>query len=188
MKKLIAGLALAAFSLMAQAQNLVVNGNFENNLNAWTEVVSGSPPATQHGVINFTPSGPNNFYSVGTSDPTTLSQSINTVAGTLYDLSFELRGVTSPEVPINYAKVLFGNYSYEPANFYGGSFTRFTYKGLLAGTGPSLLSFTASSDISFVHLDNISVQVSAVPEPETYAMMLLGLALVGYVAQRRRKA
>ena len=32
------------------------------------------------------------------------------------------------------------------------------------------------------------IQVSAVPEPETYALMLAGLGLVGWVASRRRKA
>jgi len=32
-----------------------------------------------------------------------------------------------------------------------------------------------------------SVTVSAVPEPETYAMMLAGLAMIGAVARRRRK-
>ena len=30
------------------------------------------------------------------------------------------------------------------------------------------------------------IQVTAVPEPETYALMLAGLGLVGWVASRRR--
>jgi hypothetical protein len=33
-----------------------------------------------------------------------------------------------------------------------------------------------------------SYEVTAVPEPETYAMLLAGLGLVGAMARRRRKA
>lgn len=40
----------------------------------------------------------------------------------------------------------------------------------------------------FFFIDNITVtSISAVPEPETYAMMLSGLGLVGFVARRRSK-
>ena len=35
-------------------------------------------------------------------------------------------------------------------------------------------------------LDNVDMQVSAVPEPETYAMMLAGLGLLGFAARRRK--
>lgn len=35
---------------------------------------------------------------------------------------------------------------------------------------------------------NIALKVTAVPEPETYAMMLAGLGLVGVVARRRKKS
>jgi PEP-CTERM motif len=36
--------------------------------------------------------------------------------------------------------------------------------------------------------DNITVNTSAVPEPETWAMMILGFALIGGLARRRRLA
>ncbi len=35
-------------------------------------------------------------------------------------------------------------------------------------------------------LDNADIQVSAVPEPETYAMLLAGLGLLGFAARRRK--
>jgi hypothetical protein len=36
------------------------------------------------------------------------------------------------------------------------------------------------------YADQLVVRVSAVPEPETYAMMIAGLGLMGYVARRRK--
>ena len=37
------------------------------------------------------------------------------------------------------------------------------------------------------YLDNVSV-LAAVPEPESYAMMLLGLGLLGFMARRKTAA
>ena len=186
MKKIIAGIVVAACSWMTQAASLVINGDFTDGLNGWDEVAPANT-ASQHGVITFG-SSTNKFYSVGTTEPTSLSQSLNTVAGTRYDLSFQLRAITAPESLKNFSKVVFGSATYFPLSYDDGSFTTFTYKGLLAGPALTTLTFTASSDKSFVHLDNVSVQVSAVPEPETYAMLLLGIGFIGCAMQRRRKA
>ena len=39
-----------------------------------------------------------------------------------------------------------------------------------------------------VGIDNINFdQVAVVPEPETYAMLLAGLGLVGFMARRRKQ-
>lgn len=43
------------------------------------------------------------------------------------------------------------------------------------------------TDLDFAALDDIGWQVATVPEPETYAMMLAGLGLVGWMAGRRRR-
>jgi hypothetical protein len=39
-----------------------------------------------------------------------------------------------------------------------------------------------------VEFDNVRLDVSPVPEPETYGMMLMGLGLMGFVARRRKQA
>lgn len=69
-----------------------------------------------------------------------------------------------------------------------------TFIGFAAGVGEKFTSFSLTSaqgsgsapGITDVQLGN-SV-VSAVPEPETYAMLLAGLGLMGFVARRRNKA
>jgi hypothetical protein len=38
-----------------------------------------------------------------------------------------------------------------------------------------------------VYWDNLSYQVAAVPEPSTWAMMILGFAGVGFMAYRRSR-
>lgn len=200
MKKLMTGFALAAFSVFAQAQ--VVNGGFEDGgLQGWTQTRNASPAPT--GVTPSVLGSSEHYYSTGLylaaagTAPATvdkgsfLTQQIQTAANTFYTFSFDYSGILNPGGgDSNYLKVMFGNQTlFEDNNFQKNVPTTVTYNGLLAGTGGNvLLSFAASSIKSYVHLDNIVMEVSAVPEPETYAMLLAGLCLIGYSLQRRRQA
>lgn len=40
----------------------------------------------------------------------------------------------------------------------------------------------------YMAIDNLQFVTAAIPEPETYAMMLAGLGLMGFVARRRKRA
>ena len=51
----------------------------------------------------------------------------------------------------------------------------------IQGTCPSMVFSSNGGNISF---DNI--QITAVPEPETYAMLLAGWVAVGFMTRRRR--
>lgn len=59
----------------------------------------------------------------------------------------------------------------------------FGIPGFLYGNG----FFGIPDTSSVVKFDNLSFTISAVPEPETYAMLLAGLGLIGFVGCRKNK-
>lgn len=56
-----------------------------------------------------------------------------------------------------------------------------------AGGFDSIQVTTAENHNGFFAMDDFRFQVAAVPEPSTYALMIGGLGLVGFMARRRRQ-
>ncbi len=131
--------------------------------------------------------------------PGLLSQDVGGLtAGSVYKLTFNYAlaqqvgfdGVNND----NYWQVGFGNSSAKTAmlsipndGFSGWKTATMYFK---SGGIDQVLSFmangTAPGAPPFLLLDNVNL--SAVPEPETWGMMLAGFGLVGFVARRRRAA
>lgn len=64
--------------------------------------------------------------------------------------------------------------------------TGFTFSGLAAGSyALNVLGYATGSTGGF-YAGGFIAETAPVPEPETYALMLAGLGLVGFVASRRR--
>lgn len=61
------------------------------------------------------------------------------------------------------------------------------YFNVWSSAGTTFKSVTFNSTSYAMETDNHSFILAAVPEPETYAMLLAGLGLVGFAARRRAK-
>lgn len=64
----------------------------------------------------------------------------------------------------------------------------FTFSGLSAGTYALNVIGFASGTSGGVYGGSFVVATAPVPEPETYALMLAGLGVVGFMASRRRQS
>lgn len=121
----------------------------------------------------------------------TLSQSIATVAGQLYEVTFWASKNPDGGDPTRTGTVSFGGgsqtFAYSAINDRSNmNWQQYSFD--FTATGPtSLLSFAADASAGCCYgpaLDTVSV--AAVPEPATWGMMLLGFLGIGAVLRRRR--
>lgn len=206
-KQWLASLALAALSPFAAAStNLITNGGFESNganftdggyvtfaagssyLTGWT--IGGDSVDLIHSYWRAS-QGQFSLDLSGEYDGA-ISQTFATVIGQKYLVSFDMAGnPDDTSDPIKYLQV---GLSQQPLYTFDTSERNHDNMGwrtksfvFQAVATQSTLHFAGVQDSAAgVALDNISV--TAVPEPETFAMLLAGLGLVGVAARRKRQA
>lgn len=171
------------------AQNLVNNGSFETgDFTGWTtggnfeftQVVSG-PFSAYSGAED------GNFYvtmgPVGADG--TLSQTLTTVAGAQYTLSFWFGSVG--DNPSDFSVSWDGTNLLSLTNpNTGANWTNFTFQ--VTGTGSDTLTFAFRDDPAYLALDNISVTENSgqsVPEPSSFLLLGTGVLALGGIARRK---
>ena len=129
-----------------------------------------------------------NYVELDTNNNSGMFQTVNAGYG-WYQLSFWYSARERVAAGSNGLGFTFGNLSGQVLTNVAGAPSGNVwqqYTGLVLLNGATSLMFygTGRSDSLGGSLDNVSV--TAVPEPESYAMMLAGLALMGTIARRRK--
>ena len=205
MKTSFTAVALLALAASAPASaNLIINGDFEANpvgsagffsvksgtagITGWT--VGGNSVDLIKG--NYGAITGNSVDILGSPGPGSLSQSFATLLDYTYTLSFDLsrnsnvnsRGTGYLDVRLNDGPVTHYTGTYGTVSHYSQSFS---------GTGGLVSLLFSSANVALTNgavLDNVSVAAVPlpVPEPESYTLMLAGLAALCGTARRRRAA
>ena len=195
----VAVVALAALASNAHAE-LVTNGSFESyvlgpvsgfqTINAGSNALTGwTIGATSVDIVNgnYGAVSGNSIDMLGTPGPGFLSQFLDTVIGQMYVLKFDMssnRGGDNDAAGKALTVSALGNTASQTFSALAPGVSQQSYS-FVANSASTLLSFSSGpSGYSGSVLDNVSV--TAVPEPETYALMLAGLGLMGAIARRRK--
>ena len=200
-------LATAALALAPAAHaTSVVNGNFETGpfggapsgftVSPGSEITAtlASDYVPCCGVTGSLAQLANHFAAFGggnIANTSTLSQQLSTIAGQRYIIGFDF-GVLGGGAQTIFANAfntdggqLLGSRSATQSanNNLGATFSRYTFDFVAAGTG-TLLSFNVDPFTDNVDgiLDNVT---AAVPEPASWAMMIVGFGLIGAALRRR---
>ncbi|MBK7006396.1 MAG: choice-of-anchor C family protein [Burkholderiales bacterium] len=197
----LAGLALVACAAQAGATELVVNGGFESNtvLSGTFDTFYNATQGLTGWNIDFNsvdlvssnywdPAAGVNSLDLNGAKKSGISQILNTVAGQTYNLSFDLAGNFEGSPVIKKMSINIGPHGLYSFDTTGKSKHNMGWEHytttFVAQSSSTALSFVSNVPGAYGSaLDNISV--TAVPEPETYAMLLAGLGVMGAIARRR---
>jgi hypothetical protein len=200
-KLLLAALLTSPLLVSAAPVNLLLNGSFEDdaqgtgswsiysNLTGWSGGASGIE--LRDNVAGTAQDG-SNYVELDTRSNSWLSQSFATVANAAYTLSFYYSNRTNTAVATNGISFGLG------AGAVGAPTLAFNSSSdnqwhlvnydFIATGASTTLTFAAlgTSDSYGSSLDNVKV-TAAIPEPQTYALMLAGIGAVWFMTRRRNR-
>jgi len=172
--------AVAALSIACPAKaNLITNSGFEAGVSGWTFTTPGSlgVGAGAHSGSAF-----GNMPFSGGFTPA-IAQSVATTAGATYTISFFVASAVSSQSNL---RVSFGGTVFNHLFAFGNNgYTQLSFTATASGANTNL-AFSVTSGVATFRLDDVSVNaVGAVPDGGA-TVSLLGCALLGLAALRRR--
>ena len=183
---IIGSLIVLAANTVAGAA-IVNNGGFDSgSFSGWTQ--SGDTAATS--VVpngEYTPQAGSDYAQLSPHDTGGLSQNIVLTSGQEYAFTFWYQ--TDGFQPFALTASFDGTQLFSVSSGSTGGWVEETFYET-AASGPNSISFSFSDGHSndqgegYIGLDSVSV--SAVPEPSTWAMIILGFCGVGFMAYRQK--
>ena len=197
----------------AAAPNLIANGNFESGLtgftsdyvvggDSWSEGVLnvGTDPKQFHSLWDSVSDGSNMLFVNGSTaaEPRTVwSETVSLSKGASYDYSGSVISLYADNPALLQAVATIGGKDYVVGTVQlngGGSTPQWqSWSGTLVSPFSGnvvlkLIDLNQSASGNDFALDNLSLtQTAAVPEPQSWAMALAGLAALGFIARRRQR-
>ena len=196
------GMALFAAAPAVAQTNLLANGSFESGATSWTSAgstsfttavaagVSVSPFPTSAGSPDAAGTKVAQLLSSSGVTPSTISQSISVVAGTIYSIGYDLVLFNAAAAGTFSTTVKLGAVTLAGLTVASGSLTSgtwvekiVTFKALSTGTQALTVTYTPTATASkSVAVDRVYVQ--NIPEPASALLLLAGAA--GLYRVRRR--
>ena len=121
--------------------------------------------------------------------PSSISTTIPTLAGNIYNLSFSAAAVSGYTNTGDVSAGSLINQAFAPSfsgSFYNQTYTPYSFTFTATGSATLIMFQATGPNIQYGPVID-SVGVLSVPEPEEWAMMLLGFGMVGYQIKRKQK-
>ena len=166
----------------AAGVNLVANGGFETGtLAGWTQ---GGNTTFTGTLAGGAASGTYQAYMGPITTSGSLTQTLTTVAGARYDLTYQIRatGLTPNRFEVYWNGGAVASLTLNNATNFG--WTAFSALNLVAAGPTTSLSFVFRHDPGFFYLDDVSV-TTATPEASTMALVGGALLLIGTYRRKR---